>query len=70
MSFRGMKLALHSLGYYMVCWQKLFIFIIFIIMHVLLYSSLCLIFSSSQCNNTSLVNLLSVFLSIVDFSLI
>ncbi len=36
----------------------------------MLYSSLCFIFSSPQCNNTSPINLLSVFFSLVDFLLI
>ncbi len=36
----------------------------------MLYSSVCFIFSSPKCNNTSLVNLLSVFFSLVDLSLI
>ncbi len=34
------------------------------------YSSVCLIVSSPECNNTSPVNLLSVFYSLVDLSLI
>ncbi len=37
---------------------------------ILLYSSLCFIFSSPQCNNTCPVNLLSVFFSRIDLSLI
>ncbi len=34
------------------------------------FSSLCFIFSSPQYNNTSLVNVLSVFFSLVDLSLL
>ncbi len=65
------SLVVHSRGYYIVCCQWLFLFILFIIITCFwLYPKLWFTFSTPQCNSTSPVNLLSVFFSLVDLRLI
>ncbi len=63
--------AVHSLGYYMVCWQYLVLYIypIYYENTLLLYSTQCITFSSPQCNNTNPVNVLSVsFVGLIPIS--